>query len=103
MTMQNLPASNVAGYPEIALSQLRLDPVNVRKTGRGPDRTFIASLSRPGGVITPFIVRPNGSGYLVTDGGKRLEALQALAEKGTIAADYPVPCIVADATDAEAR
>lgn len=36
-------------------------------------------------------------------GGRRLEQLQALVSEGAIAADYPVPVIIEDVSDVEAR
>jgi len=87
----------------LPLSGLRLDTKgNVRKIGRGASPAFIASI-RTMGVKQPLLVRPNGSGHLVTDGGKRLEALQALAKAGDIPADHPVPVIIEDVNDATAR
>jgi len=86
----------------VPLSQLRLDPVNVRKGDRGPDPEFVASI-RANGVEMPLAARPNGTGYLVTDGGKRLAALQALAERGDIPADHPVPVVVKKRTDTQAK
>jgi ParB family chromosome partitioning protein len=50
-----------------------------------------------------LIVRPNGKGFAVTDGGKRLEAAQALVKAGEWAANAPIPVKVIDATDAQAR
>jgi ParB family chromosome partitioning protein len=48
-------------------------------------------------------VRPNGKGYLVLAGGKRLEAAHALVKSGDWKADAAIPVVVVEATDAEAR
>jgi ParB family chromosome partitioning protein len=85
------------------LSRLSIDEkANVRKIGRGADTSFIASI-RASGVRIPLIVRPRGENFVVIDGGKRLEALNALATEGAITSGHPVPIIVQDVTDAEAR
>jgi ParB family chromosome partitioning protein len=87
----------------LPLSQLRLDPVNVRKVSKGADPEFVASIKHHG-IELPLAVRPNGGDeHLVTDGGKRLAALQALAKAGDIPADFPVPVVVKQRTDAEAK
>lgn len=95
-----MTAINITTLP---LSQLRIDEkANVRKIGRGAEASFIASIKALG-VKQPLIVRPNGSGHVVTDGGKRLAALQALAKTGDVPADHPVPVIVENVNDAVAR
>lgn len=85
----------------LPLSGLRIDKSNVR-TVRGTDNELIASLTALG-VQVPLIVRPNGVGHVVTDGGNRLIALQAMAKAGTIPADFPVPVTINKNTDAQAR
>lgn len=93
-----------AEYPShVPLSALSLDErVNVRKTNRGADPEFVASILAKG-VIVPLTVRPNGEGFKVTDGGKRLAALQALLSDGRIGGDYPVPIVVREEDDTAAR
>lgn len=88
----------------LPLNQLRVDEKsNVRRTGRGAQDDFVASI-RSMGVQQPLIVRPNGKGHVVIDGGKRLAALQALQKEGALPADHPIPVIIIKtATDAEAR
>ena len=88
----------------LPLSALRIDDKsNVRKIGRGiADQAFVASI-RTLGIQMPLIVRQNGTGYVVADGGKRLEAAQALVKAGEWKGDAAVPVIVTGASDAEAR
>ena len=94
---QNLPITFVA------VDLLRIDDqANVRRINRGAEREFIASIKAIG-VRQPLIARKNGKGYVVADGGKRLEAVQALVKTGDLPADTTLPVIVTDATDAEAR
>jgi len=90
------------------LSELSIDKVNVRKTARRAEPIFAASIRRKG-VIEPLIVRPNGQGYKITNGGKRFDALQFLRDhqesaKGIAVTDaYPVPIVVRAEDDAAAR
>jgi ParB family chromosome partitioning protein len=87
----------------IPLAQLRVDEkANVRKIGRGADPAFVGSVAQHG-IMVPLMVRPNGSGYVVIDGGKRLEAAKALLQEGKLPADYAAPCVVRKGNDAEAR
>jgi len=92
----------------VPLGQLSVDAVNVRKHGRGAEPAFTASI-RDKGVIEPLIVRKNGKGYTVTNGSKRFDALVWLRDKketsqGTaVTTEFPVPVIVRDETDEEAR
>jgi len=86
----------------LPLSGLRIDPANVRKAELAANPAFIANI-KARGVTYPLIVRPNGVGHLVTDGGKRLAALQALAKAGDIPADHPVRVIIEDVNAASAR
>jgi ParB family chromosome partitioning protein len=93
----------------LPLCNLAIDEVaNVRRTGRGVEPIFVASI-RAKGIIEPLTVRPNGKGYKVVNGGKRLSALQWMAEHAEIAAGvlvtdvYPVPVTIRDEGDTEAR
>jgi ParB-like chromosome segregation protein Spo0J len=86
----------------IKLSDLHIDKMNVRGAAKAePD--FIANIAARG-VEQKLVVRPNGTGFGVVDGGKRLSALQALLAGGKIKADHPVPVDLRKGmTDAEAR
>lgn len=86
---------------ELPLSELKIDPANVRSGDNKPDPAFVASI-REKDIIVPLTVRQNGSGYLVTDGGKRLAALQALVKEGVNDKDRMVPVTVRDDTDTDA-
>jgi ParB family transcriptional regulator, chromosome partitioning protein len=96
----------------VPLSELTIDAVNVRKTGRGAEPAFVGSI-RDKGVIEPLIVRKNGSGYKIANGGKRFAALMHMFEKKyhamvdgkplLVTAQFPVPVIVRQEGDAEAR
>ena len=102
---------------EIPLSRLALAPENVRKTPADPlaEAEIKASIAAHG-LLENLVARPDGnpgSGepapaqepggqatdtagtYAVVAGGRRLAALKALAEDGTIDADHPVPCLIA--------
>lgn len=90
-----------ASIHELPLSALKIDPANVRTGDEKPDPAFVASI-REKDIIVPLTVRENGTGYLVTDGGKRLSALQALAKEGAFAKDRMVPVTVREDSDADA-
>ena len=94
----------------IPLSRLELAPENVRKTL--PDPAFFAELKASiaaHGLLENLIVRTedpgSGSGQAsgercaVVAGGRRLAAMQALAEEGVLDADHPVPCRVIGAEE----
>jgi ParB family chromosome partitioning protein len=85
---------------EVQLSKLKIDPANVRGEGE-LEPSFLASIATKG-IIQPLTVRKNGEGYLVTDGGKRLQALQDLAKRGRFGGDHMVPVVVRDDSDIEA-
>ena len=87
---------------DIPLCRLALAPENVRKTP--PDeaaevqlRASIAAY----GLLKNLVARPDEPDadgverFAVVAGGRRLAALQALAENGTLHADHPVPCKIA--------
>jgi len=92
----------------VPLSQLSIDPINVRKTDVEPSPAFVMNV-RAIGIKIPLLVRLNGEGYKVADGGKRLRALQTIAKakqdiKGIpVTSEYPVPVTIEEATDEQAR
>ena len=87
----------------VPLSSLKVDPANVRQIGAGADPELKASIAALG-ILVPLVVRPNGDGYMVIDGGRRLAAAQALLKEGHFSADDPVPVVEqGKIADAEAR
>jgi ParB family chromosome partitioning protein len=86
---------------EAKLSDLKIDPSNVRQTDKAPDEGLLASI-REKGLLVPLTVRKNGAGYLVTDGGMRLQALHILARDGDYDKAAPVPCILREDDEAAA-
>ena len=87
---------------DIPLCQLALAPENVRKTSpdEAADAQLIASI-KSHGLLENLVARaddPAEDGaerYAVVAGGRRLAALKALAEDGTLDALHPVPCKIA--------
>jgi ParB family transcriptional regulator, chromosome partitioning protein len=89
-----IPGATGGGRPVIAVALLAAHPGNVRRD-RALDEEFIASV-RELGILTPLRVTPDGDGYRVIEGHRRLAAAieVGLAE---------VPCdIAADRADDEA-
>ena len=88
---------------EVPLSRLALAPENVRKTPPDPqaDAELKASIAALG-LLENLVVRSGEPGeddterYAVVAGGRRLKAMQALAEDSVFDADHPVPCLVRD-------
>ena len=87
---------------DIPLCRLALAPENVRKTP--PDESAQAQLRASiaaHGLLKNLVARPDAPDadgverFAVVAGGRRLAALQALAENGTLHADHPVPCKIA--------
>ena len=87
---------------EIPLSCLALAPENVRKTpaNQFAEAELVASI-KAHGLLENLVARaddpaPDGAArFAVVAGGRRLAALKALAEDGTLDADHPVPCKIA--------
>ena len=87
---------------EIPLNCLALAPENVRKTPANEfaEAELVASI-KAHGLLENLVARaddpgPDGAArFAVVAGGRRLAALKALAENGTLDADHPVPCKIA--------
>ena len=87
---------------DIPLSRLVLAPENVRKTAahESAQAQLDASI-RSHGLLENLVARADGTDdngnerFAVVAGGRRLGALQALADEGAIDADHPVPCRIA--------
>lgn len=81
----------------IGLDRLVASRSNVRvaKASRVTHASLMASIAAEG-VLQNLVVVPEGEGFAVIAGGRRLKALQGLAQTGQIAGDYPVPCAVRD-------
>ena len=98
-----------AAIRDIPLCRLALAPENVRKTppSAAAQVQLQASIAAHG-LLKNLVARPDEPDadgverFAVVAGGRRLAALQALAENGTLHADHPVPCKIA-AKDAAAE
>ncbi|PPI82389.1 hypothetical protein KEHDKFFH_19845 [Marinobacter maroccanus] len=88
---------------QIKLNALTISEKNVRKVSAADieDQQLIASIVSQGLLQNLIVVKSKKRGkYEVVGGGRRLAALQHLAENGDIEMDYPVRCVVKDQSDA---
>lgn len=87
----------------IPLSQLEADPENVRKVVDAEGISELAASIQAHGLMQNLVVRRKPrtrTKFLVTAGGRRLAALQALAEQGVIDASHEIPCQVLEDANA---
>jgi ParB family chromosome partitioning protein len=83
----------------IALNKLVVSPRNVRRsTDEEADRQLKADIEARGllqNLVVSSVKKPRGC-FAVEAGGRRLRALQALAEEGKLAAGHEVTCFILD-------
>ena len=86
----------------IPLNQLTISPDNVRTVNpkKQSDKQLIATIASGGLLQNLVVVRGEGNQSEVVAGGRRLAALQWLAEAGEIEPDYLVDCRVKEPEDA---
>ncbi|MFB9952549.1 ParB/Srx family N-terminal domain-containing protein [Rhizobium puerariae] len=88
----------------VPLNKLDADPKNVRKTYSREGIAEMAATIRADGyrILQNIVVRKGDKRgrFFVTAGGRRLAALNLLAEAGEIAKDYPVECKERSGADA---
>ncbi|QBR39541.1 ParB/RepB/Spo0J family partition protein [Kerstersia gyiorum] len=87
----------------VPVSQLRVSRRNVRKTGAvGQSIDALAASIARVGLLQNLTVTPAASGehYDVVAGGRRLAALKLLVKTKRLDADWPVPCLLVEASDA---
>jgi ParB family chromosome partitioning protein len=90
----------------IPLNKLMPSPRNVRRTtDEQADRELKADIEARGllqNLVVTSVAKPKGS-FAVEAGGRRLRALQTLAEEGKIEKSHEVCCLVIEGGPAEAR
>src|SRR3982751_3498173 len=80
---------------EIPLQKLLAWTGNVRTTGTGERIDELAASIASVGLLHNLVVKKEARGkFSVIAGGRRLQALSQLAEAGTIARSFAVPCRV---------
>ncbi|MDE0406607.1 MAG: ParB N-terminal domain-containing protein [Alphaproteobacteria bacterium] len=96
----NAPASQ-PDLRAISLACLALAPENVRETPPSPaDQAQLTASIKAHGLLENLVVRHDSAAddgtehFAVIAGGRRLAALNLLAEDGVIASTHPVPCQV---------
>lgn len=101
-----------AGAVPIPLDRLCLSPLNVRKCAEDAEATGALERTIAAfGLLQPLIAHPVPAGHqwaepddathAVLAGGRRLRALRALAARGELPADTPVPVVVRDLAEGE--
>lgn len=83
---------------QIRLKELKHSPNNVRqvKASKSGHHQLVASIKSKG-LLHNLVVTKNGSGYVVIDGNRRLDALNQIHSDKNI----PINCVVLDSDDAE--
>lgn len=80
----------------LPLNRLALWAGNVRKTGVTDGIAELAASIAAHGLLQSLVVRKGKRGkFEIVAGQRRFLALQSLANDGTIAKDFPVPCLMA--------
>jgi ParB family chromosome partitioning protein len=84
----------------IPLTKLTPSALNVRKTGGQSVDDLAASIAAHGLKQNLVVIPASNGRYGVLAGGRRLAALRRLAKAGTIAKDFPVPCLIDETSSA---
>lgn len=86
----------------IPLNKLSLSPKNVRtvQPSEAEDAELLAGIREKGLIQNLAGYEDGKGGYLIDAGGRRLKALKALAEEGTIPKTHPIPCLIEDEAEA---
>ncbi|MAK98427.1 MAG: hypothetical protein CL807_09685 [Citromicrobium sp.] len=74
----------------IAPADLKLSPLNVRKSKRQNIEALADDIAAHG-IIHNLVVYKYGKGYAVVAGGRRLEAIRLLQKQGRLSEDFAVP------------
>ncbi|MDF0540805.1 ParB N-terminal domain-containing protein [Sphingobium sp. H39-3-25] len=104
----NLPAGAglaPSSITPVPFGRLRRAPENVRKTNSAVDIESMADDIGAKGLLQsligyPFNPRVENSTIYIVGGGRRLQALALLAERGEIDADWPVPVLIRSQAEA---
>lgn len=91
-------------FQSIQLKKLAPSPRNVRKTGDAAADAQLKSDIAARGLLQNLVVRKASRGkFEVEAGGRRLAALQRLADEGVLASGHEVTCLVIEGDEAEVR
>jgi ParB family chromosome partitioning protein len=82
----------------IPLTDLKVAPLNVRKTGRRDDLSDLARSIATQGVLQPLLVRKNCEGFEIVAGQRRFLAAQ-MVDKETTGGIGSLPCLIMDDGD----
>jgi ParB family chromosome partitioning protein len=91
-------------FQSIPLKKLAPSPRNVRKTSDAAADAQLKSDIAARGLLQNLVVRKASRGkFEVEAGGRRLAALQALAEEGVLASGHEVTCLLIEGGEADVR
>jgi len=79
----------------IPLNQLHISARNARPNDTS-DVSGLAALLASQGQLLNLVAHPDGDGYGVADGGRRLRAFELRLSRGEIKPDHPVWCLLTD-------
>lgn len=84
---------------QIAVTSIKPSPLNPRKRFDEDSLAELAASIKKNGLMQNLVARPNGDGFELAAGERRLRAIQTLINAGDLPADAQVPVVVRDLTD----
>lgn len=91
-------------YQRLRLDQLRISPLNVRKSPPTAEKMEeLKSSIADHGVLQNLVVRAVGAdNFEILSGSRRFDAVRQLIDRGDFPSDTTLPCVVRDFSDADA-
>jgi ParB family chromosome partitioning protein len=86
----------------ITHDQLRYNPAINARGDTETDLAELAATIKSQGLGQPLLVRPAGNSFEPVEGGRRFRAIGQLIAAGDLAADYQIPVLIRELSDAEA-
>jgi ParB/RepB/Spo0J family partition protein len=97
-------AGSATGIIMVPFNKLAPNPDNYRKTFDADELAALAESIFEHGILQNLVARPPVDDiYPLNSGGRRHAAIKRLVEADRLPADYPVPCLIKDISEADAR